>query len=143
MTQFALALLRKPIVGLVSPARERDGFMTEIARELFPSADSEDVYVINANGKSIEELMLDAQESLIMKSEFDETELSEVVEKLLPAVDELVFWYSSDYTDLDEAHDATHVLRALEDAVSESTCELYLRYQKKRQSVGPNELVQP
>ncbi len=128
MTQFALAHMRAPIADLVVPNAEHDRFSTEIVKELFPTADLDDIYVIDVNGKNIDELMTDAQRSLIMQSDFGGTELVKVMKRLIPAVEELVFWYGSDYDDLDEVHDTLQVLRGLESAVSVSTCEAYLRY---------------
>ena len=132
MTQFALARASAPIAGLVGLDQKNDDFLVEKAQRLFPEADTHHLYVFDVNGQSIEELFIGAQRSLIMHTNFDETQLCRVVGNILPKVDELVFWYADDYADLDEVHDAKQVLYRLKDAVADSMCELYLRYENPK-----------
>lgn len=132
MTQFALVKMNnggpslKPVEGL------RDDFLSGVARKLFPDSAIDQIFVINTDGKDIDSLMLDAQKLVIDSSEFEGTELYSAIGEIAQAADELIFWYGSDCDDLECVYDVTALLKKLEDAVRDSTCELYIHYKKAK-----------
>ncbi len=130
MTQFVLAVSKTHNTNLVPVSRSRNDFLLEIASNLFPNLPLEEVYVIDVNEKDIDALMIDAQKLVIESSRFEQTELFKIMEKVAPSVDELVFWYGSEHEDLDYVYDAPALLSKLKEAVSESTCELYVHYKQ-------------
>jgi hypothetical protein len=100
-----------------------------MARKLFPSSSDNNVFVLDSEGKNIDQLMLDAQK-MVRFSKFEKTELYHVINTIAPTVYEFAFWYGSDYEDLDYVYDVPTLLIKLEEAVSESACELYVHYKK-------------
>lgn len=131
MTQFALAITKNSCTSLVPVETQRDDFLLEIAKKLFPDSPVNEIFVPDLNGKSIDQSMLDAQKA-VESSPFEKTELCYAVSKIVPTVDELVFWYGSDYDDLDYVYDASTLLSKLKEAVSESVCELYAHFKQAR-----------
>ena len=132
MTQFVLAVSKTHNTSLVPISRSRNDFLLEIASKLFPDLPLEDVYVIDVNEKDMDALMLDAQKLVVESSRFEQTELFKIMEKVAPSVDELVFWYGSEHEDLDYVYGAPALLSKLKEAVSESTCELYVHYKQTK-----------
>jgi hypothetical protein len=130
MTQFVLVKTSnscpdiKPVEGL------KDDFLLGVAGKLFPNSSVNEIFVLDVDGEDIDSLMLDAQKLLIESSKFEETAVYSAIGKVAQAVDELIFWYGSDYDDLECVYDVSVLLRKIEDAVSESACELYIHYKK-------------
>lgn len=131
MTQFVLAITKDSSPSLVPVEKQRDDFLLEMAKNLFPDSPVNEIFVLDLKGKSIDQLMLDAQKELEF-SQFEKTELCHTISKIVPTVDELVFWYGSDYDDLDYVYDVSTLLRKLKEAVSESACEAYIHYKQVR-----------
>lgn len=131
MTQFVLAITKDSSPSLVPVEKQRDDFLLEMAKNLFPDSPVNEIFVLDLKGKSIDQLMLDAQKELEF-SQFEKTELCHKISKIVPTVDELVFWYGSDYDDLDYVYDVSTLLRKLKEAVSESACEAYIHYKQVR-----------
>lgn len=132
MTQFALAKAGRQHSGLKSIFELEDEFLRGAAIDLFPGVSLNEIYFLDVGGKDIDSLMLDAQKAVNDKKCFRETELYKAIEMVSDSVDELVFWYSSDYDDLDYVYDVPELLRKLEGAVSDSFCEVYGRYRKSK-----------
>lgn len=130
MTQFALARSRKQINGLTSLAEVEDGFLSRVAFELFPAVSLNEIYRFDFGGKDIDSLMIDAQKAVIDKNSFQETALYKAVKAVAENVDDFVFWYGADYDELSYIYDVSVLLRKLEDAVSDSFCEIYIHYKK-------------
>lgn len=131
MTQFVLAITKDSSPSLVPVEKQRDDFLLEMAKNLFPDSPVNEIFVLDLKGKSIDQLMLDAQKELEF-SQFEKTELCHTISKIVPTVDELVFWYGSDYDDLDYVYDVSTLLRKLKEAVIESACEAYIHYKQVR-----------
>ncbi len=53
-----------------------------------------------------------------------------VVTEVAASINEFVFWYGSDYGDLDYVYDVPTLLNIIERAVSDSACEVYIRYKR-------------
>lgn len=131
MTQFALATTGTNSPRLKPVEELHNDFLTETAVRLFSDYSLSEIFVIDGEG-GIDSLMLDAQKLVIESSKFEETPLYEVIEKLAQTVDELIFWYGSDFNDLEWVYDAPALLNKLKEAVNTSSCELYIHYKNKR-----------
>lgn len=130
MTQFALASLKKYNFESKSLVKVEGDFLSAIAAELFPNISLSDIYTLDVDGKDIDSLMLDAQKDVIDGIRFQETMLYDVVSELAASISELFLWYGSDYDDIDYVYDVPALLDIIESAVSDSACEVYVRYKK-------------
>ncbi len=128
MTQFVLAAAKNHSANIVPISELRDDFFLEVSKKLFPDSPFEEIFILEIEGENIDDLMLEAQKSIAQSSKFKETKLYYTISKIAPAINELAFWYGSDYEDLDCIYDIPALLRKLEEAVNESTCELYVHY---------------
>lgn len=131
MTQFSLAIMKGSCEGLIPIERHQDDFLLDIAKKIFPGYPVSEIFVLDLKGKTIDQLMLEAQR-LVGFLQFENTELYRELSNILPAVDELVFWYGSDCDDLDFVCDVSDLMSALKCAVSESVCEVYIHYRRMR-----------
>jgi hypothetical protein len=131
MTQFALAITKDDSPSLVSVERLRDDFLMQIAKKLFPDTPVSEIFSLDQDGKNIDQLMLDAQKTA-GSLQFEKTELCQTIRRIVPTVEELVFWYGSDYDDLDCVYDVSILISKLREATSESVCEAYVHYKQLR-----------
>lgn len=134
MTQFALVKTSNNFPGLKPVSELRDDFLAGVASKLFPGSSSDKIFVFDVNGKDVDGLMLDAQKHIVGSSKFEETVLFHTIGKVARAVDEIILWYASDYENLECVYNVSTLLRKLEEAVSDSTCEIYIHYKKMKQN---------
>jgi len=130
MTQFSLAVKKNSCASLKTLKKPQDSYLLGVAETLLPSFSFDTLFVIDVNGKDIDYLMLDSQRAIIDGVPFENTTLYMEVEKIVRTVDEIIFWYGSDFQDLDYVCDVPSLLAKLEKAVRDSTCELYVHYRK-------------
>ncbi|MPY26902.1 hypothetical protein [Shewanella sp. YLB-07] len=130
MTQFALVTTSNAMDGLRSVESFGDEFLLGVAAKLFPGSPLNKVYLLNVGGKDVDSLMLDAQKAVIDNKVFQKTELYKVVNKVAQYVDDFVFWYGSDYDELEYVYDVADLLGKLEREVGDSFCEAYVHYKK-------------
>ena len=129
MTQFVLVRSSIKRSGLKLVEELHDDFLIGMVVKLFPDSPFGEIFVID-DGEDIDSLMLDAQKQVIESVGFEKTQLYGVVENLAPSVDELIFWYGSESDDLEYVYDVPILLGKLKEAVSDSSCELYLHYKR-------------
>lgn len=132
MTQFALVKTSNSCPSLKPVEELGDDFLEGVAGKLFPDSSIDEIFVLDVDGEDIDGLMLDAQKLVIESSKFEGTELYSAIGKVAQAADELIFWYGSDYDDLECVYDVPALLSKLEEAVSDSTCELYIHYKEAK-----------
>ena len=132
MTQFALVITSNRCSGLTPVEEQGDDFLMGVASKLFSDSSIDKIYIIEVDGEDIDSLMLSAQRLVIGSSKFEETALYRVIAQVVQAVDELIFWYGSDYDDLEYVYDAPALLDKLEEAIKDSSCEIYSHYKKEK-----------
>lgn len=132
MTQFALVKSSNSSSHLKSIGELKDDFLSGIVGTLFPNSSDEGIFIICVNGMDIDALMLDAQKQMIKSAKFEGTLLFSVVDEVAQTSDEIIFWYGSDYDGLDCIYDVPALLGKLEEAVSDSACELYIHYKRAK-----------
>jgi hypothetical protein len=132
MTQFALVKTSKTNPNLKPIDEIRDDFLLGIVAKIFPDSSCGRISLFDVDGKDIDSLMLDAQKRVIESSRFEKTVLHGIIDNVARAADELVLWYGSDYEDLECIYDVPTLLSKLEEAVSDSSCELYIHYKKSK-----------
>jgi hypothetical protein len=130
MTQFALVTTSKDLDCLQPVDSLGDNFLLGVATKLFPGLPLNKVCLLSVGGKGIDSLMLDAQKAVIDSKSFQETELYKVVDEVAPNVDDFVFWYGSDFDELEYVYNVADLLGRLETSVSDSFCEAYVFYKK-------------
>lgn len=128
MTQFALAITKNKSPNLVSVEQQND-FLMEVAKKLFPNSPVSEIYSLDLDGKSIDQLMLDAQKSA-GSLQFEKTDLCQAIREVVSTFEELVFWYGSDYSDLDYVYDVPALIGKLKKSTNSSVCEAYIHYKK-------------
>ena len=143
MTQFALARTSKQLDCLESVTELQDSFLLKSAFDLFPEVPLNEIYRIRVKSKDIDDLILDAQKAVVNMQEFQKTEFYRTVKNIAEKVDDLVFWYGSDYDDLDYTYEIPALLLELERNVNDSFCEAYIRYkkEKKQEAMGSQEAM--
>lgn len=132
MTQFALVKTRNSCPSIKPASGLQDDFLSGVAGKLFPDTSIDQIFVLSAGGKDIDSLMLDAQKLVIESSKFERTALYSAINNVAQAADELIFWYGSDYDDLECVYDVSSLLSKLEEAVKNSTCELYIHFKMEK-----------
>lgn len=130
MTQFVLAKASSENDSLKAIEQLQDEFLMEAASKLFPHSSSSEIYILNINNSNIDSLMVDAQRAVIGDGVFKDTDLYIAIEKIVESIDELVFWYGSDYDDLECVDDIPRLLNLLELSVNDSCCEAYIHYKR-------------
>lgn len=125
MTQFALARADKDIYFLKGLNDVSDSFLLKATKKLFPDAPLSSIYKFD-----VDDLMLDAQRAINENIDFESTKLFQSIKKLTNSVDELIFWYGSEYDDLDYVHNESELLSKLKESVSDSFCEVYIHYKR-------------
>ncbi|ASP38603.1 hypothetical protein CHH28_07900 [Bacterioplanes sanyensis] len=127
MTQFVLvALDNKPEghLSLIELNELNDSFLVKAADELFISTPLDKIYSLDIDG-----LFLDAQKS-VPDVPFEKTELYESIKLISGSASEIIFWYGSEYGDLDCVYDEDELLVRLQRSISDSFCEAYVHFKK-------------
>ena len=128
MTQYILVKssrrcdVLKPIADLKEPFYER------VVEKIFPSAVYGDFSLVDADGDDIDTLFTEAQKAIGNNQEFENTRLNKVISRILEVSDEIVFWYGSDFDDLDSVAEESVLRDSLKQALETSSCEAYLHY---------------
>lgn len=131
MTQFVLVASPERCSGLVPVSNSNDAFLQEMSAKLLPDATADELFTIDLDGRNIDELMLNAQMAINGAARFETTELYDLIRRLALVVNDMVFWYSSDYEHLDRTNDVSVLLDDMQHSVRESTCEFYRHYQNR------------
>ena len=130
MTQFALITTNNDLDCLQPLDALNDEFLLNVAISLFPGISLNKIYLFDVGGMSVDDLIVDAQRAVLDNKNFQETHLYSGIKKIIDHADDFVFWYGSDYDDLEYASTAKELLEKLEIAVSDSFCEAYVHYKK-------------
>jgi hypothetical protein len=134
MTQFALCnedALLKTKSPFSKVSIENDSFLSDVASDVFSGIDTKNIFTIELNGCSFDAICTAAQRDLAEGRKFSETSLFLCIEWLLETCKSLVFWYGCDYDDLDYVYDRESLLGKIEEALIDSSCELYVRYERE------------
>ncbi len=132
MTQFALARTSNNCSNLKLVEELQDDFLMGVADNLFPDSSMGKIFALEVDGVNIDSLMLNAQKMVIESLEFEESELCGIIVEVAQVVDELIFWYGSDYDELEYVYDIPTLLSKIEEAIGDSSCELYIHYKKSK-----------
>lgn len=135
MTQFVLVKAKKSCTALVSLEELDNNFFRNVAKKLFPNFPTNEICILNVEGKDIDQLILESQKKLIY-SEFESTDLYRAIKEVALASDELVLWYGSDYEDLDYIDNTSDLFKEIESTLRSPICELYLHF-KHNQATHP------
>jgi len=131
VTQYALVKARRPCDFLKSVAELDEPFFEIAAKKIFPTFSLSQVFIIDVDGKDIDKLFTDAQFACVNEKLFNSTDLKKIITQVLKVSDEIVFWYGSEYDDLDDVSDSDTLSEILENVVQTSTCEAYIRFKRK------------
>lgn len=133
MSQFVLCIEDKPVevnAPFLRVSIEEDNFLSGVATDVFPETEKKNIFTVAAlNGKPFDSICTAAQVDLAEGKQFSDTELFLCLGWLLESSSNLVLWYGRDYDDLDCVYDRQSLLKKTEDAVVDSSCELYVRYE--------------
>ncbi len=125
MTQFTLIHSDNKDSNLLSIESVNDEFLQHVAKDIFTGINNEFLFVINNNGKSIDDLLLDAHSRMANDYPFEQTLLYAVVSKLVDSASAMIFWYGSDYKELEMVRDKNHFFEELRKSTANSMCEFY------------------
>lgn len=124
MSQFILFTLiseikTREVFSLITEVKHNRDFLSNIAFKLFKKV--ERVYTI----PDFENVCIETQKSML-DIPFRKTLLSAILNDLKD--NEIFFWYSSDYDDLDEISDFNTLQKEVETNLIESITEIYIHY---------------
>lgn len=133
MTQFALVKINGQGVvdnSLVKLSDVDDSFLENVAKELFPKSQLNDLYCFQVGGFNFDEIFLGAQKQINVGMTFEQTDLAKLLKSIFDKADEIVCWYGSDYDDLDNVGGIDSLLEKLEMSVREPSCEAYVYFKR-------------
>lgn len=132
MTQFVLCSENKPLQEKSPFTRvsiEEEGFLSDVASDVFSTTDKKKIFTVALNIDSFDSICTTAQIDLAEGRKFSETLLFQCIDWLFESCNSLVFWYGGDYDDLDCVYDRANLLEKVEEALGDSNCEFYVRYE--------------
>lgn len=134
MTQFVLCQQNEQVDlrKITKIAIQEDKFLKMAASKLFKSCNYADIFSIKYDGKDFDEILTSAQVQIVDGDSIIETDLFDCINILIDGCDCLAFWYGSDWEDLDYIGSKEELLRRAEEALQDSSCELYLHYEAQQ-----------
>lgn len=116
-------------VKLVQPDQP---FLVHAAHELFPTARGACWTVVATETGLSDTLFTEAQAHILANGCFEATRLARTLMYLVECAQSVVLWYGDDWHDLPLVEDATEFLERVKYQVLQPSCEVYLRFEKKK-----------
>jgi hypothetical protein len=116
----------------VKPVQPDQPFLVRAAHELFPTASGACWTVVATETGVSDTLFTEAQAHMLANGCFEATRLARTLMYLVECAQSVVLWYGDDWQDLPFAEDATEFLEHVKYQVLQPSCEVYLRFEKKK-----------
>lgn len=100
--------------------------LKNVKETYFRNVENDNVWVL----EGVDELFVDAQKYLMTEKKFESTHLYNIIKQISDICETIIFWYGSEYDDLDVVNDKNQLFLALKDALNDSMCECYSLYRK-------------